>query len=84
MAKECVLSAGKLPLGGLHVRISDRPDMTSAVDSGGKASTQPTHIRKVPLVIRITCPCDLYPLTPHFYIEKLGFTVVYIFFLFLL
>ena len=22
--------------------------------------------------IRITCPCDLYPLTPHFYIAKLG------------
>ena len=31
--------------------------------------------------IRITCPCDLYPLTPHFYIVKLGFTGVYIFFL---
>ena len=25
-------------------------------------------------VIRITCPCDVYPLTPHFYIVKLGFT----------
>ena len=34
--------------------------------------------------IRITCPCDLYPLTPHFYIVKLGFTGVYIMFLFLL
>ena len=32
--------------------------------------------------IRITCPCDLYPLTPHFYIVKLGFTGVYIIFLF--
>ena len=29
----------------------------------------------------LTCPCDLYPLTPHFYIVKLGFTGVYIFFL---
>ena len=29
--------------------------------------------------IRITCPCDLYPLAPHFYIVKLGFTGVYIF-----
>ena len=27
--------------------------------------------------IRITCPCDLYPLTPHFYIVKLGCTGVY-------
>ena len=29
--------------------------------------------------IRITCPCDLYPLAPHFYIVKLGFTRVYMF-----
>ena len=34
--------------------------------------------------IRITSPCDLYPLVPHFYIVKLGFTGVYIIFLFLL
>ena len=31
--------------------------------------------------IMITCPCDSHPLTPHFYIVKLGFTGVYIFFL---
>ena len=30
------------------------------------------------------CPCNEHPLTPNFYIEKLGFTGVYIFFLFLL
>ena len=39
-------STGKLPLGGLPrdsvVRITDYPDMISAVDSGRKASTQPT------------------------------------------
>ena len=39
-------------------------------------------------LIRITCPCSLYPLklqlTPHFYIAELGFTWVYIIFLFLL
>ena len=34
--------------------------------------------------IRKTCPCDLYPLTPHFYIVKLGLTGLYILFLFLL
>ena len=34
--------------------------------------------------IMITIPCYVYPLTPHFYIVKLGFTGVYIFFLFLL
>ena len=26
-----------------------------------------------------TCPCNVYPLTHHFYIVKLGFTGVYIF-----
>ena len=30
------------------------------------------------------CPCDLYPLALHFYIVSLGFTGVYIIFLFLL
>ena len=30
------------------------------------------------LVIMIICQCDLYPLTPHFYIVKLGFTGVFI------
>ena len=34
--------------------------------------------------IRITRPCDKYPLIPHFYIVKLGFRGVYIIFLFLL
>ena len=31
-----------------------------------------------------TSPCNEYPLTPHFYIVKLGFTWVYNIFLFLL
>ena len=26
------------------------------------------------LIIMLTCPCNVYPLTPHFYIVKLGFT----------
>ena len=52
-----------------------------------------TRYREVPYTIggityyrtiRITCPCNEHPLTPHFYIEKVGFTRVYIFFLFLL
>ena len=33
-------------------------------------------------LIMITCPCNVYPLTSHFYIVKLGFTRVYRFFLF--
>ena len=31
-----------------------------------------------------TCPCNVYPLIPHFYIAKLGFAGIYLFFLFLL
>ena len=38
---------------------------------------QDTNIRK-------TCPCNEYPLKPHFYIVKLGFAGVNLFFLFLL
>ena len=44
MGKGCALSTGYLPRGGLPRnsvdRITDRPDMTSAVDSGRKATTQ--------------------------------------------
>ena len=31
-----------------------------------------------------TCPCNVYPLEPHFHIAKLRFAGVYLFFLFLL
>ena len=34
--------------------------------------------------IRKTCPCNVYPLKPHFYIAKLGYAGVYLFFLVLL
>ena len=34
-------------------------------------------------VIMLTCPCNVHPLTPHFYIVKVGFKGVYIIFLFL-
>ena len=27
--------------------------------------------------IMLTCPCDVHPLTPHFYIANVGFTRVY-------
>ena len=37
------------------------------------------EVTNVPKLIRITCPCNEHPLTPHFYIEKVGFTRVYIF-----
>ena len=35
-------------------------------------------------IIRITCLCYVYLLIPHFYVAKLGYTRVYLFFLFLL
>ena len=35
-------------------------------------------------IITKTCPCDVYPLEPHFYIEKMGFEGVYLFSLFLI
>ena len=35
-------------------------------------------------LIRITFPCNIYPLIPHFYIAKLGYAEIYIFFLILL
>ena len=34
--------------------------------------------------IMITCPCNEHPLTPHFYMLKLGFIWYNVFFLFLL
>ena len=33
-------------------------------------------------IIMLICPCNVHPLTPHFYIVKLGFTKVFILFLF--
>ena len=36
------------------------------------------------LNIMKTCPCNVYPPEPHFYIAKLGYAGVYLFFLFLL
>ena len=33
------------------------------------------------LTIMLTCPCNVDPLTLHFYIVKVGFTGLYIFFL---
>ena len=54
---------------------------TVTVQCSGKVPRFSTIIRK-------TCPCNEYPLKPHFYIVKpgvkLGFAGVYLFFLFLL
>ena len=42
------------------------------------------HSERVTHSIRKTCPCNVYPLIPHFHIGKLGFAGVCLFFLFLL
>ena len=39
------------------------------------------HIRCRYMSIRKTCPCNIYPGKPHFYIAKLGYAGVYLFFL---
>ena len=48
MAKECMLSTDKLPLGGLPrnsvVRMTDSPDMTSAAYHGRKATSNKKNI----------------------------------------
>ena len=53
MAKGCALSSGYLPRRGLPRnsvdRITERPDMTSSVDRGRKASTQ-TNISRTAFV----------------------------------
>ena len=53
MAKCCALSTGYLPREGLPKnsvdRITDRPDITSAVDRGRKASTQINKTKTIEL-----------------------------------
>ena len=54
MAKGCAPSTGYLPREGLPRnsvdRITDRPDMTSAVDRGRKASTQTKQNKNTTLI----------------------------------
>ena len=38
--------------------------------------------REGSLYITKTCLCNVYPLEPHFYIAKMGYAGVYLFFLF--
>ena len=60
-AKECALSTGNLPRGGLPRysvdRITDRPDMTLAVDCGRKALTQPNN-PAILTELDIICTCN--------------------------
>ena len=42
-----------------------------------------SYVKEVSSITK-TCPCNKYPLKPHFYIVKLGYAGVELFFLFLL
>ena len=55
-----------------------------SVDFWIEVSFQQWCLCNLSVTIRKTCPCNIYPLKPHFYIAKLGYAGVYIFFLFLL
>ena len=46
--------------------------------------SEATDLHTFLIHIMQTCPCNVHPLKPHFYIVKVGFTGVYIIFLFLL
>ena len=37
---------------------------------------------RINMYIRKTCPCNVYPIESHFYIVKLGYAGVYLFYLF--
>ena len=49
-----------------------------------RKKSQLRHDITIMPIIMLTCPCNVHTLTPHIYIVKLGFTGVYIIFLFLL
>ena len=71
------------------MRVGSVSDIAGRGDSGlirpvPDAETNVTQKTTRSSIIRKTCPCNVYPLEPHFYIAKLGFAGVYLFFLFLL
>ena len=49
---------------------------------GSEIMSRPLKSQQV--IIRKTCPCNKYPLKPHFYTVNMGFAGVYLFFGFLL
>ena len=70
--------------------LSGRAQNSESRDPGFKpywvvVSLRKSHLLpKVLISIMKTCPYNVYPLEPHFYIAKLGYAGVYLFFLFLL
>ena len=56
---------------------------TPGTSGGDKIEPGPSTSGEGNFIMK-TCPCNVYPIEPHFYIVKLGFAGVYLFFLFLL
>ena len=79
---ETVMAVGKIHgvTKGSELSISEGNWDTETLHPGKEYSASVSCI----MILRITCPCDLYPLTPNFYIVKLGCTGVYIFLIFAL
>ena len=75
----------KIKIEVLHLRerwCSVAPEnVTNITFSGSITFSVVTYVH---LFIMITSPCNVYPLTSHFYIVKVEFTGVFIIFLFLL
>ena len=62
----------------------DRTVMRTIVQDALSSVISDIQSASIAQYITKTCPCNEDPLTPHLYIVKLGFTGVYIIFLFLL
>ena len=70
-----------------HGKTESRKD--GITEGQGESSIAPLFqngaiIMQYYFVIRKTCPCNIYPLEPHFYIANLGYCRGILFFLFLL
>ena len=71
-------------LSSAAVKISNKSVNIDNMNPKRKISSFRTTMTRPSVIITKTCPCVVYPLEPHFYIEKLGFEGVYLFFLFLI
>ena len=63
---------------------SEKRNIQRILSGQGRSSMEIPGVLMIPVYITKACPCNVYPLEPHFYIEKLGCAGVYLFVLFLL
>ena len=74
-----------IPKSSLEIRLLQIPALLNCRAKGGCVLLDQYSLISVNGIfknIMQTCPCNVHPLTPHFYIVKLGFTGVYIFLIF--